>query len=84
MINSQLANALHTNEIVRALLVMDRRTLPTDKHRVEASESMLKDSNLLESDFYPITGLLVVEGFADEVKKLVESPHVSTASLLTC
>jgi len=84
MINSQLANALHTNEIVRALLVMDRRTLPSDKHRAKAADAMLKDSNLLENDFYPITGLLVIEGFADEVKKLVESPYVATASLLTC
>lgn len=84
MINSQLANALHTNEIVRALLVMDRRDLPSDKQRTEAANIMLKDSNLLESDFYPITGLIVVEGFAEEVKKLVESPYISTASLLAC
>ena len=83
MTNSQLTNALHTNEIVKAMLVMDRRGLPTDSDRVKASQIMLKDANLLESTFYPITGLMLVEGFSNEVKRLVESPYISNASLVT-
>ncbi|GEM_PF-4983538 len=83
MTNSQLTNAMHTNEIVKAMLVMDRRGLPTDSDRAKASQIMLKDANLLESTFYPITGLMLVEGFSNEVKRLVESPYISNASLVT-
>jgi hypothetical protein len=81
MMNAQLQNALHTNDVVRAVLVMDRRTLPTDKERIKAANGMLKDSNLLESHLYPINGLLVVEGFSKEVQRMAESEHISTACL---
>lgn len=81
MMNSELSNALHTNDTVRAFLVMDRRELPTDKQRTDAVNLMLKDVNLLEHNFYPITGLLTVEGFPDEVRKLAESHYVASASL---
>jgi hypothetical protein len=82
MMNAELSNALRTNEIVSAMLVLDRRGLPTDKDRAKAVEGMLMGTNLLESAFYPITGLLLVEGFSDQVKRLVDSHYVSTATLI--
>ena len=82
MMNTELSNALHTNEIVSAMLVLNRRELPTSVQRTKAVESMLMGTNLLESAFYPINGLLLVEGFADQVKRLADSHYVSTATLI--
>lgn len=83
MINSQLANALHTNEIIRALLVMDRRIFLTDVERSKAATRMTQDSNLLEFNFYPILGVMLVEGFGDEIKRLIDFSWISSASLVT-
>lgn len=82
MMNTELSNALRTNEIVSAMLVLDRRQLPTSVQRAKAVDSMLTGANLLESAFYPITGLLLVEGFSDQVKRLADSHYVSTATLV--
>lgn len=82
MMNTELSNALRTNEIVSAMLVLDRRELPTSVQRAKAVDSMLMGANLLESAFYPITGLLLVEGFSDQVKRLADSHYVSTATLV--
>lgn len=82
MISTQLSNLFHTNEIIKAMLVMDRRELPTDAQRNNAAVSMVNNCNLLDSAIYPINGLIVVEGFADQIKKMVDSPFISTASLI--
>jgi hypothetical protein len=80
--NLKLNDTIDINDVINVLLVIDRKELPTSKQRKQAINDLLDKINLLEINFYPINGLLLVCGFHHEILKLLESNYIIGATVV--
>ena len=82
-LDHRVTEKLHQEDSpMNVLAVFDRRLYPCSETREPVIKEMLDDLFLLEHEYYPVNGIMTMLAYPDEIKKVIDSGHVSALTII--